>query len=111
MYDIAGEITPRGNRNYMSRDDMSELEDDDEDEEAGDVTTHRPPAKGSAKRDIADDTSRPTPNTQVRATSPSASVHHASAGLQLARIVRVGEFAFPCVQGHARFENHQCDAC
>ncbi len=60
MYDITGEIAPRG-RNFLSRDDMSELEDDDEEGDDG-PALNKPPAKGSAKRDLASAGSqKPTP--------------------------------------------------
>lgn len=62
MYDITGELAPRGGRNFMSRDDMSELEEDDDEEEEGPLL-NKPPAKGSAKRDLAGSSQRP--NAQV----------------------------------------------
>ena len=63
MYDITGEIAPRG-RNFMSRDDMSELEEDDESDDEG-PALNKPPAKGGAKRDLATAGSSQKPNSQV----------------------------------------------
>lgn len=64
MYDIAGEINPRGRRNYMSRDDMGGLENDDSEEEEQ-TPLRGPPARGSSKRDLAAASNGPRPDPQV----------------------------------------------
>lgn len=63
MYDITGEINPRRG-NYVSRDSMDGLDEDDDEE--GGVNGHTPPVKGSAKRD-PDAPSRPAQRPDPKA--------------------------------------------
>ena len=55
MYDIAGEISPgyRRRNNFASRDDMGELEEDDDKDDEGVVEMRARPVKGSARPESA----------------------------------------------------------